>query len=126
MQIKVLAGGTDAPLISRTYKFEGCSDRVFVASVGKVKDILGRGMRINLDQALLLLAFTVASAIGMGWDRDKTHKTVSRMLSHDKVMIGVPEMLSRLDFEIVQDRKVTAVSMDAPIAVPNYRLIGSD
>ncbi len=126
MQIRILASGIDTPVVSRTFEFEGCSDRVFVASVGKVKDILGRGMRINLDQTLLLLAFTVANATDMGWGRDKTRKAVSRMLSHDKVMIGVPEMLDRLGFEIAQDGEVTTVSVDAPIAVPNYRLVGSD
>lgn len=126
MQIRILADGVDASLISRTFEFEGCSDRVFVASVEKVKEMLGRGMRINLDQALLLLAFTVASATGMGWDGDKTRKAASQMLSHDNVMIGVPEMLGRLDFVIMQDGKATAVSVDAPITIPRYRMVGSD
>ena len=126
MQIRILADGVDASLISRTFEFEGCSDRVFVASVEKVKEMLGRGMRINLDQTLLLLAFTVASATGMGWNEDKTRKAASQMLSHDNVMIGVPEMLGKINFEIVQDGKATAVSVDAPIVIPIYRMVGYD
>ena len=126
MQIKILSSGADTPLITRTYGFEGCNDRILVAAVRKIRDSLDGGMRINLDQTLLLLTFTVASAIDMKWDMDKTRKTASHLLSHDKVMIGVPEMLNKIDFEVTGNGKVSTISIDAPIAVPNYGLVGPD
>ena len=126
MQIKVLASDdANDILTTRMYEFDSCQDAVFLASVNNVKSMLGRGMKINLDQTLLLFGFTVADAAMNTISKDKIRNTISKMLSHNNVMIGVPEMLQNIQFEIIHDgMKVIAISITSPIAIPEYNLRG--
>ncbi|MFB5645935.1 MAG: hypothetical protein ACE5R3_04980, partial [Nitrosopumilaceae archaeon] len=51
-------------------------------------------------------------------------KNVHKILSPDKVMVGVPESIQRIVFEVNIDNKLKeTVTFDEPIQISNYILV---
>ena len=117
MRIAVTATSIDAGAapLHRVFENAGCDDEVLAASAAKVKDTLARGMRINVNDALLMFAAYVALSVRDGKDAGRTAGDARAMLGPHNVMIGVPEMLHAMRFEVLMDGRASRVSIDRPI-----------
>ena len=116
MRITVtVRGEPDVRPYKKRFQFQEPDDEVFVASHRKIKGMLDRQQRININDALLLFAAFVVSSVTEGKDAGRIIEEAASILSPQQVMIGVPEMLRGLDFEIVMGGQTHAVSIDRPI-----------
>lgn len=114
-------GEPDVLPYTKRFQFQGTDDTVFVASCEKVKKMLDRQQKININEALLLFSAFVVSSIREGKGENGIKEEASSVLSPDQVMIGVPEMLRRLDFEVILEKAFT-VSINSPIPVQDFTL----
>lgn len=115
MIIRVTArGDPDATPLRCTFERGGDAEAVFAASVRGVAALLERGRRVNINQALLLLAARAADSLAGGEARAR--RDVSGMLSPDQVMIGVPEMTRKVTMEIETGRGTVLLEVHEPIA----------
>ena len=122
MRIAVTAAeaGPHAAPIRRVFEYEGLDDEVLAASAARIRDMLARGMRLNVNDALLLFAVYVASSIGDGRDAGRIAGEARGMLEPHNVMVGVPEMLCSMRFEVEMDGlggRGASVSIDRPIEI---------
>lgn len=118
MIIKAVAHGEpDATPLILVFQYESPADEVFVASVKNVADLLEGGRRININQAILLLVARAIDSLNGGRSKDQTCMDISGMIRTEQVMIGVPEMLRKLDIEIILKGSVTRLAVHAPISI---------
>lgn len=126
MIIRAVAHGEpDAAPLTKVFQYEGLSDEVFVASVKSVADMAERGGRININQALLLLAAQAAESLNGGRGARQACEDITGMIRAGQVMIGVPEMLRTLELEIILGGGTTRLTVHAPIPIP-ARPFGTD
>lgn len=93
-------GDADAASVRQVYERGGDTEEIFAASVQSVTRILERGGRININQALLLLAARASDSLTGGVGDERARQDVSELLSSEQVMIGVPEMTRNLEIRI--------------------------
>lgn len=82
--------------------------------------MLRRQQRININEAILLFLAFAVSSVKERKGRRQIRKEASSMLSPEQVMIGVPEMLRRLDFRIVLGDKKFTISLSRPIPIQDF------
>lgn len=107
------------PYVKR-FQFGDPDDGVFAASCQKIRGELQGRRRININGALLLFLEFVASSMKDRAGADQIRDGASSLLSPDQVMIGVPEMLARVDFEVTAHGRKFTVSIDRPIPVQDF------
>ena len=107
-------GDPDAAPLSCTFERGGDAEAVFVASVKNVAALLERGRRVNINQALLLLAARAAESLADGEARAR--QDISGVLSTGQVMIGVPEMTRKVTMEIKTGCGTVLLEAHAPIS----------
>lgn len=113
MIIRITAQG-DPDATPLYYMFERSSaDGVFAASVGNVIASLQQKRRINIHQAILLLAARAAESLDSG--EEQARLAVLGLLSRGQVMIGVPEMTQNITISIEAGHKITTLNVHAPI-----------
>ena len=114
MIIRVTAlGDPDAATLCCTFERGGDAEAVFTASVRNVAMLLERGRRVNINQALLLLAARATESLACG--DVQMRRDVSGMLSPDQVMIGVPEMTRKVTIEIETGSGTVLTEVHSPI-----------
>lgn len=121
MIIKVVARGEpDAAPLIKVFQYEDPSDGVFAASVKSVTDLLEGGRRININQAMLLLAARALESLKSGKSAEDACGDLSGVILPEQVMIGVPEMMRTLELEIRAGGTVTRMVASTPIAIPAH------
>ena len=121
MRIAVTAAeaGPHAAPLRRVFEYAGLDDEVLAASAARIRDMLARGMRLNVNDALLMFAAYVAVSVGDGRDGRRIAEEARGMLEPHNVMVGVPEMLYSMRFELDMDGlgRAATVSIDRPIEI---------
>ena len=116
MKIKVTArGDPDAIPVVRVFDYD---DDIFAASAEAAMRVLAGGRPINIDLALLLLSARVVGSMKDGQGQEETCRNVSTLLRAEQVMIGVPEMMRSLSFDVCMDGTIKIV-VNKPIPIPD-------
>lgn len=117
MIIRITArGDPDAAPFRCMFEVRGDADEVFAASVKGVVSNLEQKRRININQALLLLAARAVESLAGGADEAAACRGMSGLLSPEQVMIGVPEMTRRLDMDVEYSNRTVRLAVLSPIA----------
>ena len=105
------------------YIFEcgGDADAVFAASVKSVRAHLEQGGRININQAMLLLAARAVESLARGASEEEARQSIADLLSPEQVMIGVPEMARHLDMEMETTSGTVRLYIHNPFAPAQAR-----
>jgi len=119
----LVKGEQDIPPITKQFQYDNHSEEIFFAAVEMIKNRLANNLRINLNETLLFYCAYIVSELRSGKTVSTIQKNVHRILSPDKVMIGVPESIQRIVFEVNIDNKFKeTVKFDEPIQISNYIL----
>jgi urease gamma subunit len=76
---------------------------VFYNSVKMVREKLAKNLKINTNESLVFYFAYVVSAVRAHESVSKIESNGSKIISDKKVMIGVPETLSKITFEATID-----------------------
>lgn len=76
---------------------------VFYNSVKMVREKLAKNLKINTNESLVFYFAYVVSAVRAHESVSKIKSNGSKIISDKKVMIGVPETLSKITFEATID-----------------------
>jgi len=119
----LVKGEQDIPPITKQFQYDNYSEEIFLAGVEIIKKRLANNLKINLNETLLFYCAYIVSELRSGKTVSTIQKNVHRILSPDKVMIGVPESIQRIVFEVNIDNKLKeTVKFEEPIQISDYIL----
>jgi urease subunit gamma len=88
-----------------------------------VKDKLDRNLKININEAITVYSAFIVSKLRDGKSIEQIQKNASDLLNPEQVMIGVPETLRKMSFDVVlDDNPVRLIVLNTPIQTSDYIL----
>lgn len=117
-------GEPDVSPFTRTFQYSSKTDEeIFANLISMVKDKLDRNLRININEAITAFSALVVSELKDGKSIEQIQKNASALLKPEQVMIGVPETLQQMSFEVtLDDGNKRLVVLDTPIRISDYIL----
>jgi len=117
-------GEPDVSPFTRTFQYSSKTDEeIFANLISMVKDKLDRNLRININEAITVFSALVVSELKDGKSIEQIQKNASALLKPEQVMIGVPETLQQMSFEVtLDDGNKRLVVLDTPIRISDYIL----
>ncbi|MBM3894866.1 MAG: hypothetical protein FJ359_00310 [Thaumarchaeota archaeon] len=120
----IIHGEPDVQPITKIFQYDSDSENVFFSSIELVKQRLSKNLRINLNEAILVYCAYVISELRDEKSVESIKENTRKILSQDKVMIGVPESIRKLNFDVTLDNNPTVtITLDEPIPTSDYILI---
>ncbi len=115
-------GEPDALPFTKVFDYD---DEIFFSSADMVGEKIKRGLKVNANEALTAYCAHVVKSIRAGMKDSNIQDEARKMLSVDKVMIGVPETLRAITFEAIIDSKpARRIVLTQPIAAGEYSMVG--
>ena len=88
-----------------------------------IKDRLDKNLKININEAILVYSAFIVSELRDGKSIEQIQKNASYLLSPEQVMIGVPETLRKISFEVIlDDDSMKFIVLNTPIQISDYIL----
>lgn len=117
-----LNGELDTQPLTKDFRFDGeIGLKVLSNSVKIITDKLSKGARINVNEVLLIYLEYLILGFESNLEVNDMMVHVSTMLSNKQVMIGVPESLREITFDIIGDNISTnQIVLTNPIPSPRY------
>jgi urease gamma subunit len=115
-------GEPDLPPFARIFEYRNKSDeQIFFESLELIKQKLPKNLRINTNESLALYCWYIVDRLRARISIDSIEKNSRTILFTDKVMIGVPETLRIISFDVILDNSPKKkISIREPI--PTARL----
>lgn len=118
-----IKGETDMSPFIKMFEFSDNDEIIFLNSVDTIKQKLSKNMRLNMNETLTMYLAYVVSQIRSKNSVENIVNNVSKILTADNVMIGVPETLRKITFNaIIDDQPKTQITFNEPIPSSNYIL----
>ncbi len=124
MRIEVLVqGDLDTELYTRVFCYNETNAQIVQESTQIIKDYLSKNMRLNVNQALEMFAAFVMVSLNERKTAEEIAQYITKLLSADQVMIGVPESLRRLIFTVTDNEyDISTITVREPIGIHQYYL----
>jgi urease gamma subunit len=119
-----IKGEPDTPPFIRVFEYKDNSDDlIFYNTVEMIKGKLAQNLKINTNESLIIYCAYVVSELRAHKSINSIEKNASKILSADKVMIGVPETLRKIMFEVTVDKiPKKQITFDEPMPTSSYIL----
>lgn len=123
IRVKVtIKGEPDVPAFTKVFD---CDEEIFFSSAGMIEEKIQRNMKINANEALITYCSYVVKSIRAGKQDGDIQKGAAKILSAENVMIGVPETLQAIMFEVIIDNKAARkITLEEPIPASSYIMAG--
>lgn len=117
-------GEPDVSPFTRTFQYSSKTDEeIFANLISMVKDKLDQNLRININEAITAFSALVVSELKENKSIEQIQKNASILLKPEQVMIGVPETLQQISFEVtLDDGPKKLVVLNTPIQISDYIL----
>ena len=120
----IIKGEPDTAPFTKIYQYSSKSDEeIFKNSAIMIKDRLDKNLKININEAILIYSEFIVSQLRDGKQIEQIQKNTSHLLNQEQVMIGVPETLRKMSFEVMLDNESTKfIILNTPIPISDYIL----
>ena len=117
-------GEPDTPPFTRIFRFCNKADYIILSKVIKsISDKLSKEMRINLNEALYIYLNYIIKELRLHRKTNEMITNASTLLTPDQVMIGVPESLRKISFNVVMpNSQRLKITIKEPISTTGYIL----
>lgn len=114
-------GEPDTPPFTKIFEYKDEDEPIFLNVIATIKDKISRNLKLNTQEALLAyLAYVISEIRANRLEQDIT-KNASKVLSRDNVLIGVPETLRKIKFDVSVDKMPNKIiQFVEPIPNVNY------
>ena len=94
-------GEPDTAPFTSIYQFYNKTDYIILSnSIKTINNKLSRKMKININETLYIYLNYIIKQLRSHKKRNEIIKNASKLLTPDQVMIGVPESLRKINFNI--------------------------
>jgi urease gamma subunit len=120
----IVKGEPDTAPFRHTFFYADESDEeLFYNSVNTVKEKIYKNLKININESLVIYCAYVIGKLRTNEAINVIQRNAQRILVPDMVMIGVPESLRKIVFEVKIDKlPKRRVILKEPITTSNYIL----
>ena len=117
-------GEPDTIPFTKVYQYSSKSDEeIFINSAIMIKDRLDKNLKININEAILVYSSFIVSKLRDGITIEDIQKNALHLLKPEQVMIGVPETLRKMSFEVMlDDGYMNSIILNTPIQISDYIL----
>ena len=124
IHIKALVKGeADMAPFTNIFDYDSDSEKIFFSGIELIKNRLSQNLRININETMMVYAGLVASQIRLGKSIPEIKEMAESFLSPEKVMVGVPESMRKVVFEVKIDEKPKQIiTLTEPIPTTDYIL----
>ena len=119
-----IKGEPDTPPLIRVFEYKDKSDDlIFYSTVEIIKQKIARNLKINANESLIMYCAYIVSELRAHKSINSIEKNASKILSTDKVMIGVPETLRKIRLEaMIDNMPKKQITLDEPMPTSSYIL----
>ncbi len=117
-------GEPDVSPFTRIFQYSTKNDEeIFINSEIMIKDRLSRNLKININEAITIYSAFIVSELRGGKSIKQIQKNASFLLGPEQVMIGVPESMRKISFEVtLDDNSMELIVLNTPIQISDYIL----
>lgn len=128
ISIKVLVKGeSDVPPFTKMFEFSDNDESIFLNVIEMVKDKLSRNLKLNVHEALLVYCAYLVSEIRANKSESDITNNSSKVLTRNDVLIGVPETLREITFNVnIDNLQKKIIRLIEPIPTANYVMSSHD
>ena len=121
VQITIKGENTQNSFYKKYYYPNESDEEIFFNSVQLVIARIEKKLKINLNEVLTIFLDFLVREYRKKRDIDEIKENLSKLLTHDQVLIGVPELVKKIEFSgrIDLNTKFTIV-LNEPILIPEY------
>lgn len=126
IRIDAIVRGESNLSFTKLFEFRNEDDAIFHNVIELVHDKLARNLKLNVNEALLVYCIHIVSEMRSNKSDLEIINNSSKILTRENVLIGVPETLREITFNITLDnfpRKI--IKYIEPIPTANYIMIDS-
>ena len=117
-------GEPDTVPFTRIFRFYNKTDYIILSKLIKsINDKLSKDMRINLNETLYIYLNFIIKELRLHRKTNEMITNASTLLTPDKVMIGVPESLRKISFNVLMpNSQRLKITIKEPISTSGYIL----
>jgi urease subunit gamma len=117
-------GEPDTAPFTRIYQFYNKTDYIILSnSIKTINNKLSRKMKININETLYIYLNYIIKQLRLHKRRNEIIHNASKLLTPEQVMIGVPESLRKINFNIkLESTQRLRITIKEPISTTNYVL----
>ena len=117
-------GEPDTVPFTRIFQFYNKADYIILSKLIKsINDKLSKDMRINLNETLYIYLNYIIKELRLHRKTNEMITNASTLLTPDQVMIGVPESLRKISFNILMpNSQWLNITIKEPISTSGYIL----
>jgi urease subunit gamma len=122
----VVKGESDLSF-TKLFEFRNEDDVIFHNVVELIKDKLAKNLKLNVNEALSVYCAHIVSEIRSNKSESEIVNNSSKILTRENVLIGVPETLREIIFNITLDNfPKKRIRYIEPIPTANYIMVDSE
>ncbi|MFL6363816.1 MAG: urease subunit gamma [Nitrososphaeraceae archaeon] len=123
----VIKGEDDIPPFIRLFEYPDKSDEsIFFDAIKMINEKLARNLKINVNECLMIYCAYVIEQLHTDNSIKSIEENATKVLSVNQVMIGVPETLKKISFEVKFDKTNNVhkqmVNINEPLPTHKYIL----
>jgi len=119
----IIKGEEDTPPFSKLFEYDTNSEKIFFNGLKIIQTRLSQNLRININETLMLFCGLITQQLREGKSNSEIVDSLSKLLIPEKVLIGVPESIRKISFEVsIDDKTPRIISIVEPISITDYIL----
>ena len=120
----IVQGDPDTVPFTKIFRFYNKADCIILSKLIKsINDKLSKDMRINLNETLYIYLNYIIKELRLHRKTNEMITNASTLLTPDQVMIGVPESLRKISFNVVMpNSQRLKITIKEPISTTGYIL----
>jgi urease gamma subunit len=118
----IVRGESDTPPFVRMFQYyDKDEESIFLNSVLAIKEKVEKRLKINANESLVVYCAYVIDQVRDHKSQDDIENAVHDVLSSDQVLIGVPETLREMSFDVIVDKyPKQRIKFSEPMKISNY------
>ena len=121
IQITIKGENVQNSSFKKYYYPHESDEEIFFNSVQLVIARIEKKLKLNLNEVLTIFLDFLVREYRKKSDIDEIKDNLSKLLTHDQVLIGVPELVKNIEFSgIIDTNPKLTVVLNEPILIPEY------
>lgn len=117
----MVKGESDVPPFTKMFEFSDNDESIFLNALEMVKDKLSRNLKLNVHEVLLVYCAYLVSEIRTNRSESDITNNSSKVLTRNDVLIGVPETLREITFNVnIDNLPKKIIRLIEPIPTASY------